>query len=193
MQTLTERMQLGSDENIIRVVRKHWFILLRDTIGPILLFLAPLVAYFFIKDRLFEFEAIAALRAAEHADAALLFFISWWGLLMWLLVFFVWTDFYLDMWTLTNRRIIAIDQRGFFRRVIASFRLERLQDISVEIHGMIATLLDFGDLRAQTAGHDVEFTISGVPHPREIKKHIFEIIDHVFRARKIHSHEPKDE
>src|SRR5690606_4537603 len=86
-----------------------------------------------------------------------------------------WTDWYLDLWTITNLRLIAIDQRGLFRRSVSSFRYERLQDINVEINGLIPTFLDFGTLEAQTAGHgESDFLFAGAPHPREIKAKILE-------------------
>jgi hypothetical protein len=81
------------------------------------------------------------------------------------------------VWTITDRRIIAVDQRGFFRRFIASFRYERLQDINVEINGFIETMLDFGDIHAQTAGHDVTFRIGDVPDPRGVKALILQATD----------------
>jgi hypothetical protein len=165
---------MEADEKILLVVRKHWFILLGHVLAPVLLFFVPITIFLLIGNRLFAFDMIASL---PHKGAAVLFFISCLGLVAWMMLFLVWTDYYLDMWTITDRRIIAIDQRGFFRRLIASFRYERLQDINVEINGFIATMLDFGNLHTQTAGHDVDFKIDGVPKPREIKALIMKSTD----------------
>lgn len=176
MQPFTERIQLETDEEILLVVRKHWFILLRETIVPVFLFVIPVSIYFFVGDALFAFLLIAQ---PQHIGATALFFISLWGLVTWMMLFLIWTDYYLDMWTLTDRRIITIDQRGLFRRAVASFRYERLQDINVEINGFIATLLDFGELHAQTAGHDTDFKIAGIPHPREVKALILRSADNL--------------
>jgi uncharacterized membrane protein YdbT with pleckstrin-like domain len=79
------------------------------------------------------------------------------------------TDYYLDVWIITTERIVAIDQRGLFKRSIASVRLERLQNLDVTINGIIATMLDFGTLRVESAAHDHDFVIRGIPSPREIK------------------------
>ena len=99
------------------------------------------------------------------------------------MLFLIWTDYYLDLWTITNRRIIAIDQRGLFRRAVASFRYERLQDINIEINGFIATMLDFGELRAQTASaYRDAFEIKGIPHPRDIKALILRAADDLIIA-----------
>jgi hypothetical protein len=170
----TERIQLEEGETVLLVARKHWFILLRGIFMPVLLFVVPLCVYIFTGDVLKQNDVIASI---AHTDAILLFSISLWGLLIWMMIFLAWTDYYLDMWTITTRRIISIDQRGFFRRTVASFRYERLQDIEVRIDGVIATMLDFGDIHAETAGHEADFKIPGAPNPREIKRLILEAAD----------------
>lgn len=163
----TERIQLDTDERILLVVRKHWFILLRDTIVPVLLFIVPVGLFFWADNSIYSGRIIPSF---PHRGATVLFLISLWGLVTWLMLFLLWTDYYLDMWTITNRRIIAIDQRGLFRRAVASFRYERLQDINIEINGFIATMLDFGELHAQTASaYRDAFEIKGIPNPRAVK------------------------
>ena len=174
MQKDEERVHMEEDEQILLVVRKHWFILLRDSIAPLLLFIVPVSLYFVAEPIVFANPIFAHL---QHKNEVVFFFISLWALLTWMMLFFIWTDYYLDMWTITDRRIIAIDQQGFFKRNIASFRYERLQDINIEINGFIATMLDFGDIHAQTAGHDVDFRIAGVSNPRRVKALILEAVD----------------
>lgn len=179
MHTYTDRIQLEEDEILLGTVRKHWFILLRGALVPTLLFFAPVAAYSFIVND----PHVAALGAqVPQYDLLILYLFSLWGLITWMFLFLVWTDYYLDIWTITDRRIIAVDQRGLFRRTVASFRYERLQDVHIEIDGLIATFLDFGTLRAQTAGAHTEFKIMGVPDPRTIKAMILRAADH--RAHK---------
>lgn len=179
LQPFTERIQLDTDERILLVVRKHWFILLRESIVPILLFVIP-VGLYFLTDFWVEKAAYVdrLVGSVPQKGALILFFICLWGLVNWMMLFLIWTDYYLDMWTITNRRIIAIDQRGLFRRAVASFRYERLQDINIEINGFIATMLDFGSLHAQTASaYRDAFEIIGVPNPRAIKALILRTAD----------------
>ena len=96
-----------------------------------------------------------------------------WLLFLWFGMFSVWTNYYLDILIITDRRLILINQKGFFRRNVGSFRLERMQDINVEINGLIATLLDYGTIHVETAGHgDEEFRATDLPKPREIKAEI---------------------
>lgn len=91
---------------------------------------------------------------------------------------YIWTDQYLDVWVITDRRIVAIDQKRLFVRNIGSFRLERLQDMNIEIPGFLATMFDYGNIEAQTAsGSEEEFSARYLPKPREIKAVILEAAD----------------
>lgn len=172
MHTPTERIALEPDEHIVLVIHKHWFILFRDITLPILLFIVPVVISLYARDTIALHPIIATI---PHKEAVVLFGVSFWGLLTWMIIFLAWTDYYLDKWTITTHRIIAVDQQGLFRRTAASFQYERLQDINIEINGLIATFLNFGELHAQTAsGYKDAFEIAGVPDPRAMKALILE-------------------
>ena len=55
--------------------------------------------------------------------------------------------------------------------------MERIQDITIDIHGIIPTLLDFGDIHVQTAGDSQEFVMKGAPNPRRLKELILKESD----------------
>jgi uncharacterized membrane protein YdbT with pleckstrin-like domain len=112
-----------------------------------------------------------------------LFLYSLWLLCIWMILTSIWTDYYLDIWCLTNKRIIKIDQAGLFRRKTGSFRLERMQDVNVEINGIIATLLDYGSVHVQTASADMEeFKAFFLPNPQEIKSTILRAGDELMQT-----------
>jgi uncharacterized membrane protein YdbT with pleckstrin-like domain len=84
----------------------------------------------------------------------------------------LWTDYYLDVWIVTNRRVIDVEQRGLFSREIATMQLSKIQDITTEVKGFLPTLIGFGDVHVQTAGLEREFVIRGVPHPHKTREMI---------------------
>ena len=104
--------------------------------------------------------------------AFLFYAVSWW-LLLWTMFAVAWTNYYLDLWVVTDRRIIDIQQHGLWSRKISECRLDRVQDISTEVRGFLPTLLGFGDVRIQTAAEAERFIMKDVPHPYEIKDAIF--------------------
>ncbi len=178
-----EKIQLEPDETILTKVRKHWFILASKVFGIFIAGLMPLVLFPLIAYIGSSFEG--TLPEINGALATAL--TATWLLILWMVLFNIWTNYYLDLWILTNKRIIAIDQRGLFNRSISSFRLERLQDLNVEIIGIIATFLDFGSLKAQTAGtENWDFKVSGLPQPRELKALILKASDSVMANVVVH-------
>ena len=83
-------------------------------------------------------------------------------------LFYFWADYYLDMWIITTERIIDINQLGLFSREISEIPLRHVQDVTIEVHGIIETFLKFGTIKIQTAG-EREFTIDTVPRLYEAK------------------------
>jgi hypothetical protein len=177
-----ERIQLEEDEKIIAVIRRHWFFLFKQCFFIAVLVLLPLIAFTLI-------AAFIQTEFVEIIDAYLphiIFLYSLWLLINWMMLAAIWTDHYLDIWAITNRRVIKINQVTLFKRQVASFRLERLQDLSVEINGIIATLLDYGTIHAATAGnHHEEFKADYLPNPQRIKSLILEAADQRMRVQPI--------
>jgi len=154
------------DEKIIFSVRKHWFMLLVEAFFLVFMIAAPLVAYV-----VFSETGLSVLFAEilGNTTALSVAFTSLWFLAVWVIFFVVWTDYYLDILILTDRRMIDIEQRGLFSREVSTFRLDRIQDITVEVNGIIATLLKFGNIHVQTAGEDREFVGKGIPNPSKLR------------------------
>ncbi|MDO8425699.1 MAG: PH domain-containing protein [bacterium] len=79
-----------------------------------------------------------------------------------------WWFWYRTAFIVTNQRIIDFDQTGFFRRHLAEARFDRIEDISVEVHGIIATLFRLGTVHIQTAGASAMLSLRHVPHPEHV-------------------------
>lgn len=162
---LYDKIELESDEDVLLESRRHWFVLLTQVLPfPV----AAVLPYFFylLTEHLFE----SSILIVDPMSPYVWYGYTLWLLLLWMGIFNVWTNHYLDMLVVTSKRVMIINQKGFWRRNIASFRLERLQDLVVEIDGFFATMLDFGVVHAETAGHGEEdLRVYGMPHPREIK------------------------
>jgi hypothetical protein len=172
---LFEKIELEPSETVLIVVRKHWFIIVAELFGIFLLILAPLFLLIpaVLLPQIIPFEF--------HLEAHLPYITF--GICLWLLFsiltsFMIWTHYFLDLWIITDRRIIVIDQVSFFNRKVSSFRLERLQDIKVSIIGIIPTFLNFGTMRAQTASAaESNFMSTGLPDPRGLQSTIQKAMD----------------
>lgn len=171
---LAEKINLEADEVILKQVRKHWFVITAQILSLVIAGAAPLILYLVLTAATGD-----VLRATVGLYWPHLFFVYIvWLSFLWMGAFNIWTNYYLDVWTITNRRVIAVDQRGFFSRTIGSFRLERLQDLNIEVNGLLATMLNYGTLEAQTAaGSEEEFKATGLPNPDELKSIILSAAD----------------
>lgn len=177
---LFEKIQLEDGERVLDTVRKHWFIITIEIFGVVITALLPL---FLLLGTAFIPISYGVQGIISGQVPLITFGICAWLLLNLLMMFTIWTHYYLDLWVITDRRIIVIDQIGFFNRKVSSFRLERLQDIKVTIKGLIPTLLNFGTIRAQTAGaNESNFSSSGMPDPRAVQSVIQSAMDERLRT-----------
>lgn len=90
-------------------------------------------------------------------------------LVLLLLGFQDWVDYYLDALILTNERVLRIEQKGIMNRVVSQLTLDRIQDVSVETKGMLATMLGFGKLTIETAGEQERFVFDAIPHAESVQ------------------------
>ncbi len=172
-------IELHQDENILVMRRKHWFVLMTHLAPFFLLYILPFVL---ITTILHVIDTSMFHISIPSEPRLEMFLTLYWTLIIWILCFIVWTDYHLDVWILTDKRIIDIEQCGFFRREVSSFRYEQIQDMTVKIGGMIPTFLNFGTLEVQTAGTAAKFHMHGVSDPNGLRDIISDHIDEQERS-----------
>lgn len=91
------------------------------------------------------------------------------------LMLYGFVDYYLDVYIVTNERIVNISQNGFFKRDISELHLHQVQDVSAKEVGMFPTIFHYGDVMIQTAGERENFVFKAVPHPYIISKKIVDL------------------
>jgi hypothetical protein len=167
------------DEKVIKVVRRHWFTLVAPFGGIVFLAFLPLPVYAFLS------EFISGQTVLVYWFLTSLFY-----LFLWYVAFFKLLVYLMDMWIITNHRIIDTELFWLFSRSVAELNLKKIQDISVDIHGMIPTMLNFGNVEVQTAGPEKKFQIGNTPNPAEVKNAVMK----AYNAYKhLHPQEPTDE
>lgn len=173
----TEFPIIDRNEHTVITVRRHWFVLFIELFGLVLLLLAPLIlGYVYVT--VAAMSPMFALPLFDIPTSIYIFLGSVWTFLMWVRLFSIWTDYYLDTWIVTTKRIIDIDQEGYFRRSVGSFPIIRIQDVSFRQDGVLASLLDYGTLHVETAGSNTEeFRIENIPNPRNLRDIINKELD----------------
>lgn len=159
---------LQSDEKVIRVVRPHVIIITFKLSAFLVLAFLPLIIP----------DAIAAASPDVNPFTELMpwlgeelshFLLGLWWLFLWMGAFRALTSYYLDAWLITNKRVVDIEQHGFFSREVSSVFLANVQDATTNVSGLLPTLLNYGDLEVQSAAATNRFRIVGVPNPRSLR------------------------
>lgn len=149
-------------EEVLAKVHRHW-LFIAGRLGLLALFLAAPLAVVPLLERL-DIIAVAAV-----SGGALVALWALWALVGWAIFWQFWTTYYMDIWVVTNRRIIDIDYQRLFDRNIAMLRLDRVQDVTTHVTGVVGTLLKYGSVVVQTAGSDKQFVIDQIADPERLR------------------------
>jgi len=166
---LLEFIHKKSYERIVRTIRRDPITFVPYIVVFIILMFVPIGVFWLINTMFPEILAnnivypIAVLFASMYYLCLYLFFYS----------YFV--AFYLDMWIITNDRLIDVQQISLFGRSVAELDLYQIQDASSEIKGILPTIFRYGDVTLQTAGPVPKFIIHSTPNPHEIRKLILDL------------------
>ncbi|HOX60517.1 MAG TPA: PH domain-containing protein [Candidatus Magasanikbacteria bacterium] len=167
-------------EKVLFVLRRHPITFVPQIILFIILLSVPFVMYFLFQNLYTNFfnntilEPISVLVASAYYLGVLLFFYG------------QFIDFYLDLWIVTNDRVVDIEQKGLFARTISEVDLYRIQDVTTEIHGFIGTIFNYGDVIIKTASNNSEVVFIDVADPNFLRHKLIEMSQ---EDRKYHSNE----
>ena len=153
---------LNDTEKIVKVIHRNWFYLLQQFFAVFVivgLFIAGIfyLPLFFPEMFVDEYKKLAA------------FLENFFIMAIWIYSFLIWVDYYFDIWIITTERIINIEQKAMFTRSVSELRFSKIQDITTEVTGFLPTIINFGDVKVQTAGEVSEFLFRTVSDPYSVK------------------------
>lgn len=154
-------IEFHAGEQLIAIERRHWFvfllIVLRTALGIVAVIVAALVAQWISPELYGTYVRELWLGAALLIE------------MLWVFFFFQVADYYLDVWVITTERLVLIELKGIFNRSVTSIDLRNIQDVASNIVGIIPMLLNYGDVKVQSAGTLGEFIFREVPKPDQCK------------------------
>lgn len=163
-----------ADEKVIFLLRQHWVTNLPWIfIGLFLLSLPPLIFLF----RLFF-----------NFSLPIPFTILLVGYLFWYLIsfgylfinFLIW---YFNAYLITNERVVDIDFIGLTYKQVSTARIEKIQDVTFKVGGVIRPLFNYGDVFVQTAGEEPNFEFHAVPKPAFVADQLGELMEKATAGR----------
>ncbi len=159
------------DEKIVYFLRHHWIVYAYPVGMALVLSVAPLLAG--------SMMSSVFTRISPSLQGMLTIFLSVYYLGIWLFLFTAFLTLYLDVWIVTTRRIVYIEQHSLFSRTIAEQSLLRVQDVTSEVKGVLSTFLGYGNIHVQTAGESKRFGFKAITNPLEVSRTIFKLVDDV--------------
>lgn len=168
---MRELFPLGAHETVILRLRHHWFSFASQALVFTLYAAIPFVLWWvqrrFLPELFLDPTSFASLAAALAMSAYLLFVLQ--------AFFTAWVDYALDVWVVTDQRIMNIAQNSLFHRTVSELSLDRVQDVTSEVKGVWATFFGFGSIIVETAGEQEHFEFTTLPRPELIAKRVVEL------------------
>lgn len=157
-------------ESIYIVARQHWVIFAKH------FFIWALLA-----SALALFQYYAPLLGARFLDGPISIFIDMavqlYVLFLVTSLFIIWVLYRLNMYIVTNERVVDVNQRGLFSHHVSELNIEKIEDVTSEVNGILGHLFDYGTVYIQTAGTKERFEFEHVPNPGHITKTILELYE----------------
>ena len=167
----THIFKLQDDETIVAKIGYHWIIYVGIIINGIFLALLPLILFVVGERTDFFVPTTVTLKGI------LLLYLVW-LLALWTATVAQLTVTALNQWVITNRRIVSVDQTGFFDTLIASWQYNNVIEVSAEKKGILQTVLNYGHIEIQTAGMADEYEqMANVPDPEYVRSLIIDQLD----------------
>lgn len=82
---------------------------------------------------------------------------------------------YGNMYVITNERLIDVERRGIFDRIVSEVPLGNIHDVSFRMKGPLGMLLRIGNITVRTVGGATNFEWGWVRNPEEVRERLLEI------------------
>lgn len=166
-----ELIKQKSYERVVYMLRRHPITFLPTVILFIINLFVPFLVYRLI------FGLFPTIQNSPIATPLAMLFLSAYALGGIVLFFSFFIDYYLDLWIVTNDRIVDIEQFGLFARTISELDLYQIQDVTTEIHGILATIFQYGNVAVKTASSNTGIIFRNVPRPNHVREMLIKLSD----------------
>ncbi|GAG93387.1 unnamed protein product [marine sediment metagenome] len=170
----------GIDERINIFLRRHPLSFLGFGLIGLAMIILPLIVFIIMINSGF----LVLDSSADSLDYQLAVVIATGYLLFCLgLMLVAWVNYYLDIYIITDRRIIDVNQEGLFSRSLSAIDLVDVEDVKANVQGFLCTFFNYGDVFVQTAGEARNIDFPHVPNPYAVAREIMDSHEEAVRIQ----------
>ncbi|MCL5795262.1 MAG: PH domain-containing protein [Patescibacteria group bacterium] len=93
-----------------------------------------------------------------------------WSLYILFIVWYIWAN---TIYLVTSLRIMSVEQKGWFSRIISEATLENILFISHKVEGPLQTMLNFGSIHIRASGVvEEEIVFRNINNPYDVQQKI---------------------
>ncbi len=148
---------MDRDEKVILFLRKHWI----TNLGWILMFLILVATPSLV--------FLTSILDGVPSNFRFVFMLIWYliSIAYFLESFLTW---FFNVYIVTDERIIDIDFYNLIYKEISDANIDKIQDVTFKMGGVVRTLFNYGDVLVQTASEVPNFEFLAVPYPDRVVK-----------------------
>ena len=147
-------------EEVKMVVRRHWIVFVMLWVHALAGLIINIVLYSLFGNQLW-------------VNIITLIYLSWFIVFMYI----EWINHELDMYVITNSRIIWIEQIWFLNREVSQCALADVQEVNSKTKGFFANMLNYWSLTIQTAWNASNFHMDYTPDPLQTSRKVLNIVE----------------
>lgn len=167
-----KEFELEPGEHVVLEARRHWFLFLLQLLPYAILLVLP----FALPNLITLVPPLAVYGTLSYGAPLMRAALGIWLLITWTVAWSALTRYFLNVWILTNQRIVEIKQPRFFKREVSSLLLTRVQDVTTDVTGILSSVLGIGNITVQSAGAVDEFHMYGIPRPEQMRDVILKYV-----------------
>lgn len=143
------------EEEIILFLRKHPITLLPKALFAVLMILAPSIL------------SIFPILSFLPSNFQLIVVLGWYLITIAFVLesFLTW---FFNVYLITDERIVDIDFYNLIYKEVSDANIDKIQDVTYKMGGVVRTLFNYGDVLIQTASEVPNFEFLAVPRPDKV-------------------------
>ena len=109
---------------------------------------------------------------------------TWWymlNIILWLILSIIlyieWLNHELDMYVVTNNRVIGLEQIAFLNRAVTECNLWQIQEVKSKAKWLLANIFNYWTLSIQTAGSKTTLKMEFCPDVMQTSRKILNVVD----------------